>query len=132
MNAQQAFQALFTVENIDRLEPEAALEHLARLIDLSLDLRRLDGTQRAIQLAESLQGRSLSSPQSSLLHYFLSNAWANVGLLSRTGLDAEWAWEQPEFEKQIIHLRRAVRDEGYQQLPAVRQTQVFTNLGNLL
>jgi tetratricopeptide (TPR) repeat protein len=132
MDAQEAFETLFVVENIDHLEPETALEHLARLIDLSVDLRRLDGTEKAIQLAEALQGRSLSSPQSSLLHYFLSNAWANVGLLSRTDPDAEWAWEQPEFEKQIIHLRRAVREGGFGQLPSVRQTQVFTNLGNLL
>ena len=132
MDAQQAFQTLFAVENIDHLEPEAALEHLGRLIDVSLDLRRLDGTEKAIQLAEALRGRTLSSLQSSLLHYFLSNAWANVGLLSRTDPDAEWAWEQPEFEKQIIHLRLAIREQGFQQLPSVRQTQVFTNLGNLL
>jgi tetratricopeptide (TPR) repeat protein len=132
MDAQQAFQELVAVENIDELEPEAALEHLARLIDLSLELRRLDGTKRAIQLSEALQGRSLSSPQSSLLHYFLSNAWANVRLLSRTTPDPEWTWEQPEFEKQIIHLRLAVREEGFPQLPAVRQAQVFTNLANLL
>jgi tetratricopeptide (TPR) repeat protein len=132
MDAQQAFQELFAVENIDGLEQEAALEHLAHLIDLSLDLGRLDGTKKAIQLSERLLGRSLSSSQSSLLHYFLSNAWSNVRLLSRTAPDPEWDWEQPEFEKEIIHLRRAIREEGFRQLPAVRQTEVFTNLGNLL
>jgi tetratricopeptide (TPR) repeat protein len=132
MDTQQAFQMLFTVENIDHLEPDTALEHLARLIDLSLDLRRLDGTDKAIQLAEALRGRSLSSAQSGLLHYFLSNAWANKGLLSRTDPDAEWAWEQPESEKQIMHLRLALREPGFQQLPSVRRAQVFTNLGNLL
>jgi tetratricopeptide (TPR) repeat protein len=132
MDAHQQFQRLFAVENINGLEPEAALEHLGRLIDVSLDLRRLDGTQRAIRLAEALQGCSLSSPQTSQLHYFLSNAWANVGLLSRTDPDAEWAWEQPGSEKQIIHLRRAIREQGFQHLPSVRQAQVFTNLANLL
>ncbi len=132
MDVQKAFQAVFAVENIDGLEPEAALEHIARLIDLSRVLGRLDGTERAVQLSESLQGRSLSSPQSSLLYYFLSNAWANVRLLSRTAPDPEWNWEKPEFEKQIINLRLAIREEGFEQLPAFRQTQVLTNLGNLL
>ena len=132
MNAQQAFQNLFAVGNIDALEPEAALEHLALLIDLSLDLRKVDGTEKAIQLAEALQGRNLSSRHASLLHYFLSNAWANLGQLSRTTPNPEWVWEQPKFEKQIVHLRMAMREAEFQQLPAVRQTQVFTNLGNLL
>jgi hypothetical protein len=132
MDHQQAFQELFAVEHLDGLEPDAALEHLARLIDLSLDLGRLDGTEKAIQLSEALHGRNLPSAQSSLLHYFLSNAWANKSLLSRTSPEAEWAWEQPESEKQIIHLRLAIREQAFEQLPSARQAQVFTNLANLL
>src|SRR5262249_17504651 len=44
----------------------------------------------------------------------------------------EWEWEQPEFERQIIHLRRALSGDGFKKLHSLRRCQILTNLGNLL
>jgi len=126
------FQKLLAVQSVDNLNSKAALNHLARLIDLSLDFGHLDGTNRAIQIGEQVSKRSLTSADAILLDYFLSNAWANKRQIATRSEQDRWKWEQPEVERQIIHLRRAIRNEGFPGLELLRQCQILTNLGNLL
>ena len=133
MNNQEAeFQTLLAVESVDALDAEAALNHLARLIDLSLDFGRVDGTNRAIQIGEQVSKRCLTPADAILLDYFLSNAWANKRQLEKHSEKDRWIWEQPEAERQIIHLRRAVRNDGFSKIHPQRQCQILTNLANLL
>ena len=90
----------------DDLSPEMALEELGALIDLSGDLRRPEGVRAALEWATRLHDASLSSSRRAELHYFEANAWEVSRLQSRAGADL-WSWPQPEFEKQIVHLRWA-------------------------
>jgi hypothetical protein len=125
-------RSLLAVETLAGLETDAALNHLARLIDLAFTCKNLDGTKRAIRFADEFGSRQLAPAQTALLDYYLSNAWANRRQMERQSGQDEWKWEQPEAEKQIIHLRRALRSEGFQGLDALRQCQIITNLGNVL
>lgn len=131
-NLQAELQSMLSMESIDDLDSEVALNHLARLIDLSLDFKHVDGTNRAIQIGEQLSKRSLAPADDILLNYFLSNAWANKRQLEKHSEQDRWKWEQPEIEKQIIHLRRAIRHIGFSDLASLRRCQIFTNLGNIL
>lgn len=126
------YKSLMSVESLVGLATEAALEHIGLLTDLSLDLRQTEGLERAIRLSEELQKRQLSAGQLATLHYFLANAWANSRLLSRAGRDQVWDWEQEEIEREIIHLRRALQEDGLGELPKERVCQILTNLGNLV
>jgi len=131
-NPEATYKSLISVENLKGLKAEAALEHIGLLVDLSLDLRQTDGLERAIRLSEELQKRQLTAGQSATLHYFLANAWANLRSLSRADSDQVWDWEQEEMEKEIFHLRSALKEEGFRQLPKERKCQVLTSLANLL
>lgn len=131
-NPEDTYKSLMSVENLKGLKAEAALEHIGLLVDLSLELRQTDGLERAIRLSEELQKRQLTAGQSATLHYFVANAWANLRSLSREGSDQIWDWEQQEMEKEIFHLRSALKEEGFRQLPKERKCQVLTNLANLL
>ncbi len=124
------------------LEPDKSLEYMARLVDLSLDLRQPAGLQIALEWGKKLQQQELNSRQHALLHYFYSNVWANLRDLPRIVArtenghleDAEkqaWEWEQEETEKQIFHLRSALRETDFQALPQLGQCNVLTNLANL-
>src|SRR5207249_9269595 len=86
----------------------------------------------ALQIGEEVGRRSLAPTQTAILNYYLSNAWANRRQLERPSGQAEWKWEQPEIEQQIIHLRRALGNDGFKELHQLRQCQILTNLGNLL
>lgn len=114
------------LEDLTRLTTEEALEHIGRLIDISLDVRKTQGIEHAIELSEELQKRNLTAAQLATSHYFLANAWA--GLRELSGSNRSWGWEQEEMEKEIIHLRMALH--GLDALPDERACQILTNLGN--
>lgn len=126
------FRSLLEVESVEALDAEAALNHLARLIDLAFVFKHVDGTSRALQVGEDIGKRSLTPAQAAILNYYLSNAWANRRQLERPAGQDEWKWEQPEVEKQIMHLRRALGSDAFPELDPLRQCQILTNLGNLL
>ena len=83
-NLESEFRLLLQIENVDDLDAEEALNHLARLIDLAFDFKHVEGTMRAIQVGEGIGNRTLSSAQAAILNYYLSNAWANRRQLERT------------------------------------------------
>jgi hypothetical protein len=108
------------------------LNHLARLIDLAFVFKHAEATKRALQVGEGIRKRTLTPTQTAILNYYLSNAWANSRQLVRPAGQDLWKWEQPEVERQIIHLRRALRGAGFNELDSLRRCQIITNLGNLL
>lgn len=125
-------RSLLEVESVDGLDPEAALSHLAQLIDLAFVFKHADGTKRALQVGEEISKRSLTPAQTALLNYYLSNAWSNRKQSQQQSEQDRSKWGQPEAERQIIHLRRALRGGGFEELDTLRRCQILTNLGNLL
>lgn len=125
-----AYERMMTQKTLVALNDDQALELVGKLTDLSLDLHRREGLERAITLSEELQQRDLSDEDRATSQYFLGNGWAN--LLSLSGMDRQ-AWEQPELEREIFHHRMALRDETTTYvLPKQRAAQMLTNLGNAM
>ena len=122
------YNSLISLEDLTRLTTEEALEHIGRLSDISLAVRKTQGIEHAIELSEELQKRDLTAAQLATSHYFLANAWA--GLRELSGSNQSWGWEQEEMEKEIIHLRMALH--GIDALQDERACQILTNLGNLM
>ena len=136
-----SYNFLITID-LQGLEPDKSLEYMSHLVDLSLDLRRPCGLQIAIEWGKKLEQQELDSRQLALLHYFYSNAWANLRDLPRIIARTEngqledtekqaWEWESEETEKQIFHLRSALTENGFQALAPLHQCDVLTNLANL-
>ena len=116
--------------NTAALSDSDALEKIGGLIDEAFDNMSSQNLDRALDLLRELENRSLSPECAAIGHYFRANAWACRESMQMKG--NEWSWERPETQEQILELRRAVRHEGFQQLPTVRQCQILTNLANLL
>lgn len=129
MTPQNRLQRLLATD-ISALSDSEALNRIGLLIDLASDLKSPDGSDRALELLEELQARSLTPDIAALLHYFRANAWDNKP--QPLTPDQAWAWEQPERQEQILELRRAVRHDGFDTLHPVRQCQVLSNLANQL
>ena len=122
------YKSLISLEDLACLTTKEALEHVERLSDISLNMRKTQGIEHAIELSEELQKRELNATQLATSHYFLANAWE--GLRELSGSNRSWGWEQEEMEKEIIHLRMALH--GIDALPDERACQILTNLGNLM
>lgn len=108
------------------------LRRLAIIIDLSEDLNHREGLQAAMNRSKQLiNDGEVEDHHASLLHYFLSNAWEATRLLVRSQEELS-DWEQPELEKQIVHLRWAVQLGTAADVGVQRLCQIHTNLGNWL
>jgi tetratricopeptide (TPR) repeat protein len=116
---------------LDGLEDEQAFQWLGRLIDLSGDAEHVEGLELALELAEELRERDLTSRRHAVLHYFQSNAIESLRVAQREGWDQR-AWEQPELEEAVVHLRLALDWDDGGELSSFRRAQVPTNLGNTL
>lgn len=116
---------------LDGLEDEEAFRWLGLLIDLSDDAAHVEGLQLALELAEELGQRNLTARRRALLHYFQSNAIEALRTAQREGWDQR-AWEQPELEEAVVHLRLALDWDDNEELSSLRRTQILTNLGNTL
>lgn len=120
---------LLITTNISGLEEDAALDTMAKLVDLAFDLRDSGGTSVALKWGEEIEAK-VSEKGGPFLDYCLSNAWANRNReLDRPRV---WSWEQPELQKQIFYLKRAIGRRRFVTLDPVRRCQIMTNLANCL
>jgi hypothetical protein len=53
----------------------AAIDCVAKLIDLSSDAHSEPGIKRAFSMLREIERRSLAPAQEAMLHYFRANAW---------------------------------------------------------
>jgi len=130
--SEEKYRTLISVQNINELSTDAALQHLAQLVDVSLDLHNSEGCGQAIKLLDEVLKRPLPLHQLAAYHYYAANAWANLRQIERKGTDYSWDWEQDELDKEFIHLRKAVQVDSEQELVAEGACKIFTNLGNVL
>ncbi|MBT9247943.1 hypothetical protein KM031_20680 (plasmid) [Gemmobacter fulvus] len=116
--------------SIAKLNTDAALDHIAILIDTSLDAKFPRGVERALYLLDELERRELAPRQGALIEYFRANAWSAKEVSA--GERGSWDWEHPEREQQILALSRASAHPGFAELDIVRRCQILTNRANQL
>jgi hypothetical protein len=126
---EDTYNSLVSMKTFPAVSDEDALCHIAQLVDLSVDLGKVEGLRRAIDLASALARRKMTPGRTALLDYYAGNAWAGVKGLVRLG-DSRWEWEQEEAEKMILHYRKAL--SGLHELSADQVCGVLTNLANAM
>jgi hypothetical protein len=127
---ERLYEKLMLLPGIGALEVEPALQCIGTLIDVSASLGRPEGAARALAWSHTMEKGGMPESEAALLEYFRANAWSAQRNARHGDRAAAWAWEQPELQKEIFHLRRAARHLGFRKLDEHRQCQVFTNLGN--
>ena len=65
---------LLETQNYHNVPIDDAIAHLGIIIDGSSDLNYADGLTRSFELGEELLSRNVTSKQSAVVHYFLSNS----------------------------------------------------------
>lgn len=127
------YQDLMRRKGLMGMTSAASMEHISRLRDVSFHLRQEEGLMHSIKLSTELEERGGLSPMdSSSLNYFISNAWEKLRLLRSDNGSSSWGWEQPEIEKQVIHLKRAIKREALKDMSTKQVCQVLSNMGALL
>ncbi len=112
----------------EKLQIEKRLDNLGIFIDISLDLRKQDGLERAIVEGKRLESLNiLSPPKKSILFFYLANAYSyNRSLIT----PLSYIWNDDNFKNEISYSRRALYSDGFQFLPKEIQCRILVNLGN--
>jgi tetratricopeptide (TPR) repeat protein len=131
-NLERQFAQVLSQEWTDALPVAEAMKTIGLLIDYSSDLAKEEGIAKALQWSDDLAKKTLNDSDAVLLEYFRANAWTTRRRLNHIAQDSVWHWEQPELQNEILYLRRAIRHAGFESLDAVRKSQIYTNLGNVL
>jgi hypothetical protein len=125
------YSTYFNIETLKYSSIDEAIDIIGTLIDVSFDLSSKEGLYKALELANEIRDRGLSSTQICILYYFLGNAWENLRHLSRSA-NNKYEWENDEIEHEITYLRKALTCKGFIEIEIDRQCQILVNLGNLM
>ena len=74
------FEKLIGLSLDPSVATKAAMQRIAVLVDLAGDLKRDEGTARALEWCDKPSKRRLTNRQSALLDQFRANAWAKRAL----------------------------------------------------
>jgi hypothetical protein len=127
----ERYRSLMAVETLEGYTAQRALEHISDLAELAFGLRQMPGLQKALFLAGELHKQNLSPAEEAGLHHSEAMVWEKLRLLDARGKkDALWHWEQPRVERELFHLRRALR-VGSRLSPEVL-ARILSNIASLL
>ncbi len=127
------YNQLISVENYSDLSIDQAIQHLGDLIDCSSDLQKLEGLEKAIELANEIQDKKLSSENLIYVHYFTANAWDSIRQIKAPRKSEQGRkWEQIELEKGIFHLRSAINEKSFEDIDTLLMCNILTNYANCL
>jgi hypothetical protein len=125
----ETYNSLMTIENLSGISEEESLKLIAKITDLSYDLKKIEGLERSIKLIKELQERKIEDVTRSISHYYIANAWSYIKNLKKSGTPQSWDWEQDELEKEVFNLRTSLKMGS---LPKELTCCALTNLGNAM
>lgn len=126
------YDELLQLTTLNDLQPAAALDRLGMLIDLAHSRGDATGTTLALALAAAVPIAEWSSVDRATFYYFVANAADDLRRREAKTPEDLWQWRNEYVEQSLLALRRARNESGFTQLPAERQCQILTNLGNAL
>jgi hypothetical protein len=126
------YQQLMGQSRLEGEDFQRAIEQMSRLRDVAFSLGARDGLMRVVARGDELMRLGLRPRDEARLHYLLSDVWEKLRLLRVRDGGSVWDWEQPEIERELIHLRRALHRDALKDLSTRQVCQVLTNLAALL
>jgi tetratricopeptide (TPR) repeat protein len=130
VDKENIYNKLMSINNLSNMPINEAINYIGQLIDISFDLKRKEGLEKAIEFTNELIESDLYDGDKAILYYFMANAWSDKKILNRSKGEL-WEWNQEEIEKEILYLRKAIDTKGFNKIDTIRKCQIFTNLGNI-
>ena len=131
-NTNFLYTDLMSVEDYSDLSPKAILSHLSQLIDVSLDLGKIEGINKALDFIDSVDINRMSSVQKAYFYYYTANAWCNKNAIEHPVVTDKNRWERDlkDYEEAIYYLRSSIKEVGFIKLSSDVKCHIYTNLGN--
>lgn len=125
------YEQLLALNDLSGFDPDQIVNILGIIFETGRENQSKEGIKVGLSFSEKQDLSSFSTHDKMIFHYNVSNGWSYLQILNHhPDPNVLWAMEFEELEKQIIHLRFAlkyskeVRDD-------FNKCQILTNLGNL-
>ncbi|MCZ4065815.1 LA2681 family HEPN domain-containing protein [Oxalobacter aliiformigenes] len=109
-------------------DANALLADIAALTKLAGHAKNPGVAEKVLSWCETAAKRKLDATQRCLLDFYTANAWICRHHERKNASNA--AWEQPEIEKAIYHLRKAVDDPAFLFFDELLRCRILTLSGN--
>ncbi|RYY89474.1 MAG: hypothetical protein EOO15_06050 [Chitinophagaceae bacterium] len=119
-------------EDLNHFEPKYACSILGHLFEKGYDTASPEIIRQALQLSDRQSLEPFSSNDLMEFHYNVANGWSYLRSLTvNPDSTAIWQMDYPELEKEVLHLRLALKYSADTEDQALL-CQILTNLGNVL
>lgn len=126
-----SFETLLKTDSIRHLSQDKQINFVGILIDLSYDNSSVKGIEHAFKLSKEIDRKILSDKNFTVLNYYLANGWSCLRKIKFQNTTDDWNFQMIEITNEISHLRIAISSTGFKKVQKERQSQIYTNLGNL-
>lgn len=124
------FKKLLAIQSISHLDQQAQVDQIGTIFDMSLDHESLAGIEKGFLLANEINQADLNPTLLTGLFYNLSNGWSYKRTIKYGKSTDGWQFQMEELSLEIIYLRKAIASQGFVEVMAERQCEIYTNLGN--
>ena len=108
--------------------PSLLLEKIGSAVELAGRLKHPEATEKALEWCAIAKRKRLDGVQRCLLDYYTASAWISRHHEKKAATNRHW--EQPEIEKAIYHLQKAVSDPAFAFQDGLLRCKILTSLGN--
>ncbi|PMG02046.1 hypothetical protein BCV08_07815 [Vibrio breoganii] len=105
------------------------IEKLGLEIDLAADNNDHERLEQLLLDCDSFMDNETSENRS-LLYFYKANCYAALRVLERKVKDDTWSWQQDRQISEVLNLRSAVAEIGFEQLDKGMQCKILTNIAN--
>ncbi|HBK3326027.1 TPA: hypothetical protein KDX74_003606 [Vibrio parahaemolyticus] len=105
------------------------IENLGFEIDLACDNNDFLKLEQLLVGCDSLMDNETSENRS-VLYFYKANCYAALRMIERKDASDTWNWHQERLITEVLNLRKAVAETGFEQLNEVMQCKILTNIAN--
>lgn len=125
------YEKILGFDDLNKFEPRQVVGILGHIFETSREQRNIQDLKKGLDMSEKQNLDKFQDHEIMIFHYNVANGWSYFQMLTqKLNSDEFWSFKFEELEKQIIHLRFALKfsDNANDDF---NKCQILTNLGNV-
>lgn len=125
------YEEILKFEDLNEFASDQVVSILGIIFETGRKRHNIKDIEIGLEFAKKQNIEHFTEQYKMTFHYNVANGWSYLQMLTqKLNSDDFWAFKFPELEKQIIHLRLALKYSDYV-IDDFNKCQILTNLGNL-
>lgn len=125
------YEEILGYDDLNKFEPHQVAGILGLIFETSREQGNIQDLEKGLEMSDKQNLEKFQDHDKMIFHYNIANGWSYLQMLNQKLNSSEfWSFKFQELEKQIIHLRLALKFSD-SVTDDFNKCQILTNLGNL-